>query len=153
MRQNKLLVIIKLHSSKTRGRGKDRNQSVCACLTHIKFKEAGYYLYSVHLSELAAHIEIILHTFCAFTVEFTAHQLHTQRACPAADHGDDADVLGHDGRVKKVGLRAVVVRVPHKNLQHANTGNETMRKETYPVMIRERLVQPHTLSLRWPSNL
>lgn len=114
-------MIVKLHSSKTRGRGKVTETRASALVGHIKFKEAGCHLFSVHLSELPAHIKIILHTFCAFTIEFTAHQLHTQRACPATNHGDDADVLGHDGRVKQVGLCAVVIRVPHKNLQHAKT--------------------------------
>lgn len=52
-----------------------------------------------------------------FTIEFTAHQLHAQGAGPAANHGDDADVLGHDWRVKKVGLCAVVIYVANKNLQ------------------------------------
>lgn len=129
-------MIVKLHSSKTRGRGKVTETRASALVGHTKFKEAGYHLFSVHLSELPVHIKIILHTFCAFTIEFTAHQLHTQRACPATNHGDDADVLGHDGGVKEVGLCAVVIRVPHKNLQHANTGNEALKKEMHSVMIQ-----------------
>lgn len=60
---------------------------------------------------------------CVFTIEFTAHQLHAQRAGPAADHRDDADVLGHDRRVKKVGLCAVVICVAHENLRRTETGN------------------------------
>lgn len=59
----------------------------------------------------------ILKSHYLFTVEFTSDQLHTQRACPATNHRDDADVLGHNGRVKKVGLCAVVIRVSGENLQ------------------------------------
>lgn len=46
---------------------------------------------------------------CLFTIELTAHQLHAQRARLAANHRHDADVLGHDRRVKEVGLCAVVI--------------------------------------------
>lgn len=54
--------------------------------------------------------------FCVFTIEFTSHQLHAQRTCLAAHHRDDADVLGHNRRVEKIGLCAVVICVAHKNL-------------------------------------
>lgn len=69
---------------------------------------------------------------CVFTIEFTAHQLHAQCAGPAANHRDDADVLGHDRRVEKVGLGAVVVCVAHENLRHPETGHEVskLKKET-----------------------
>ena len=59
-----------------------------------------------------------------FTIELTADQLHAQRARPAANHRDDADVLGHDGRAEEVCLGAVVVYVAHKNLQDTDTGDE-----------------------------
>jgi hypothetical protein len=52
-----------------------------------------------------------------FTIELTAHQFHAQGAGLATDHGDDAEVLADDGRVKQVGLGAVVVHVPHKHLE------------------------------------
>lgn len=61
-------------------------------------------------------------TTCVFTVELTSDQLHTQRARPAADHRDDADELGDDGRVKQVGLCAVVICVSMENLQHTDVG-------------------------------
>lgn len=50
------------------------------------------------------------------TVQLAAHQLHAQRARLSTHHGDEAEVLRHDGRVKEVGLGAVVVRVSHKHL-------------------------------------
>jgi len=56
-----------------------------------------------------------------FTIEFTAHQLHAQRAGPAAHHRDDADVLGYDRRVKEVGLCAVVICVANEYLWHTQT--------------------------------
>lgn len=65
-----------------------------------------------------------------FTIEFAAHQLQAQRAGPAANHRDDADVLGHDGRVKKVGLGAVVVRVANENLRRATKRELGERPET-----------------------
>lgn len=52
-----------------------------------------------------------------FTIEFTAHQLHAQRAGPAAHHRDDADVLGYDRRVKEVGLCAVVICIANEYLR------------------------------------
>lgn len=75
------------------------------------------------VSELAGRLEIIPDALCVFTIESTAHQLHAQSAGLAANHRDDADVLGHDRRVKKVGLCAVVICVSHENLQHTDTGN------------------------------
>lgn len=63
--------------------------------------------------------------FIVFTMKFTAQQLHAQRAGPATNHGDDADVLGHDRNVKKVCLCAVIIYVAHKNLQQTNTGEQT----------------------------
>lgn len=53
-----------------------------------------------------------------FTIELTAQQLHAQGAGLAAHNRDDTDVLGHDRRVKQVGLGAVVIYVADKNLQH-----------------------------------
>ena len=58
-----------------------------------------------------------------FTVELTAHQLHAQGAGLATHHGNDADVLGHDGRVKQVGLGAVVIDVPHEDLRKSPPQN------------------------------
>lgn len=55
-----------------------------------------------------------------FTIQLTAHQLHAQRARSAANHRDDANVLGHNGRLKEVGLGAVVICVPNKDLGHGN---------------------------------
>lgn len=63
----------------------------------------------------------MLGVFCVFTIEFTAHQLHAQRAGPTTNHRDDADVLGYNWSVKKVGLCAVIICVAHKNLQQTNT--------------------------------
>jgi len=56
-----------------------------------------------------------------FTVELAAHQLQAQRAGPAADHWDDADVLGQDGGVEQVGLGAVVVGVADEDLRRTGS--------------------------------
>lgn len=50
------------------------------------------------------------------TVELAAHQLHAQRAGPAADQRQEPEVLGDDGRVEEVSLGSVVVHVPRKHL-------------------------------------
>lgn len=70
-----------------------------------------------------------------FTIEFTAHKLHAQRAGLAANHWDDADVLGYDRRVKKIGLCAVIICVAHENLQHTDVENSVskLKKETLSV--------------------
>ena len=95
-----------------------------------------------------------------FTIEFTANQLHAQGAGPAANHGDDADVLGHDRRVEKVGLRAVVIYVAHKNLQHTDRGDNLRRLKKKKLSAGTHLkltvfdTRPGlTLSLRSPSTL
>lgn len=54
---------------------------------------------------------------CEFTIEFTAHQLHTHSAGLATHYRDNADVLGNDWGVKQVGLGAVIVHVSNKYLQ------------------------------------
>lgn len=68
---------------------------------------------------------------CEFTVEFTAHQLHSQSASLTTHNGNDADVLGNDRGVKNVSLGAVIVHVPDKNLgerwEQANCVNCTIR--------------------------
>lgn len=74
-------------------------------------------------SELAVLVKTVPDAFRVFTIESTAHQLHAQRAGLAANHRDDADVLGHDRRIKEVGLCAVVICVSNENLQHTDTGN------------------------------
>lgn len=51
------------------------------------------------------------------TVELAAHQLHAQRAGPAADQREEPEVLGDDGRVEQVSLGSVVVHVPRKHLR------------------------------------
>lgn len=50
------------------------------------------------------------------TIEFTAHQLHAKGAGFATHDRNDADVLGNDRGVKQVGLGAVIVHVPNKQL-------------------------------------
>lgn len=73
------------------------------------------------LSQPTVCVKTALGVFCVVTVEFTADQLHAQRAGPATNHRDNTDILGYNWRVKKVGLGAVIICVAHKNLRHTDT--------------------------------
>lgn len=63
------------------------------------------------------HVNVVYSFLCRFTVELTAHQLHSQGAGLTTHDRNNADILGNDWGVKQIGLGAIVVHITRKYLQ------------------------------------